>query len=107
MIPDRVSARLEMRANILKALAHPTRLFIVEQLADGERCVCELQQMIGADISTVSKHLSLLKSVGLVDDDKRGNQVFYTLKTPCILKVFECVEQAVRRDLKERTACMR
>ena len=107
MIPDRVSARLEMRANILKALAHPTRLFIVEQLADGERCVCELQQMIGADISTVSKHLSVLKGVGLIDDDKRGNQVFYTLKTPCILKVFECVEQAVRRDLKERTACMR
>jgi DNA-binding transcriptional ArsR family regulator len=107
MITEKTSARLEMRASILKALAHPTRLFIVEKLADGERCVCELQEMIGADMSTVSKHLSVLKGVGLIGDDKRGNQVFYTLKAPCILNVFDCVEQAVRRDLKERTACLR
>ena len=107
MISEKTSARLEMRANILKALAHPTRLFIVEQLADGERCVCKLQEMIGSDMSTVSKHLSVLKGVGLIADDRRGNQVFYTLKAPCILSVFDCVEQAVRRDLKERTACLR
>jgi DNA-binding transcriptional ArsR family regulator len=107
MITEKASARLEMRANILKALGHPTRLFIVEELADGERCVCELQQKIGSDTSTVSKHLSILKNVGLVHDDKRGNQVFYTLKAPCILRVFDCVEQAVREDMKRRADAFR
>ena len=73
-------ARCEARARILKALAHPTRLFIVEELARGERCVCELQEMIGADMSTVSKHLAQLKSAGVVADDKRGVQVYYNLR---------------------------
>lgn len=89
------AARLEARARVMKALGHPTRLFIVEELARGERCVCELQAMIGADISTVSKHLSVLKSAGLVLDDKRGAQVFYTLRVPCVLSFFGCVEAII------------
>jgi ArsR family transcriptional regulator len=78
---------------MMKALAHPTRLFMVEQLSKGERCVCELRDMVGADISTVSKHLALLKAAGIVADDKRGLQVFYRLKTPCVLGFFACVQQ--------------
>lgn len=84
--------RLEARAEIVKAMAHPTRLFIIEELARGERCVCELQQMIEADISTVSKHLGVLKKAGLVEVDKRGLQVFYRLRCPCILNFFGCIE---------------
>ena len=87
--------RLQGRANILKALAHPSRLLMVEELAQGERCVCELQKMIGADISTVSKHLTVLKKAGLVRDDKRGLQVFYYLLAPCVLNFFECVESVI------------
>lgn len=78
---------------MMKALAHPTRLFMVEELANGERCVCELRDMVGVDISTVSKHLALLKAAGIVADDKRGLQVFYRLKTPCVLGLFDCVKQ--------------
>ena len=70
----------EARARVIKAMAHPTRLFIVEELSRGERCVCDLTEMVGADISTVSKHLSLLKNARIVADDKRGTQVFYSLK---------------------------
>ncbi|MCL5268985.1 MAG: metalloregulator ArsR/SmtB family transcription factor [bacterium] len=73
-------------------MAHPSRLFIVDELSRGERCVCELTDMVGADISTVSKHLALLKRAGIVTDRKKGLQVFYRLKTPCILRFFECVE---------------
>ncbi len=76
---------LDARAKVLKALAHPTRLFIVEELEKEERCVCDLTEMIGADVSTVSKHLSVLKQAGIVADDKRGNLVFYRLRVPCIL----------------------
>jgi DNA-binding transcriptional ArsR family regulator len=85
--------RYEAKARMMKALAHPTRLFIVDELSKGERCVCELRDMVGADISTVSKHLSLLKAAGIVADDKRGLQVFYRLETPCVLGFFECVQK--------------
>jgi len=80
------------KANILKALAHPTRLFIVEELSRGERCVCELTDMIGVEMPTVSRHLSQLKSAGILEDDKRGAQVFYRLRVPCVLNFFKCVE---------------
>ncbi len=86
-------SRYEAKARMIKALAHPTRLFIVEELANGERCVCELRDMVGADISTVSKHLTLLKAAGILADDKRGLQVFYRLKTPYVLGFFDCVQQ--------------
>lgn len=97
----------EERSRILKALAHPSRLFIVDQLSRGERCVCELTEMVGADISTVSKHLSLLKKAGILIDRKEGLQVFYRLKTPCILRFFECVEsvQEANEEEERSVAC--
>jgi ArsR family transcriptional regulator len=86
-------SRYEAKARMVKALAHPTRLFMVDELSKGERCVCELRDMVGVDISTVSKHLALLKAAGIVTDDKRGLQVFYRLRTPCVLGFFDCVQQ--------------
>ena len=59
-------------AEVFKALGHPTRLWIVQQLADGEHCVCEFVEAVGADFSTISKHLSVLKQAGVIEDDKRG-----------------------------------
>lgn len=90
----------EDRARVIKAIAHPTRLFMVDVLSKGERCVCELRDMVGADISTVSKHLSVLKEAGIVEDDKRGLQVWYSLKVPCILKFFGCVEDVLTANQK-------
>jgi len=95
-------ARLMTRANVFKALAHPSRLLIVEQLAQKEHCVCELTEMIGADMSTVSKHLSVLKSAGIILDDKRGLQVYYRLKMPCVLRFFDCVGEVVETNAKEQ-----
>ncbi len=94
---------LDARAQVLKAMAHPTRLFIIEELEKEERCVCDLTAMIGADISTVSKHLSVLKQAGVVLDDKRGNQVFYRLRVPCILNFFGCVESVLESQARDRT----
>jgi ArsR family transcriptional regulator len=85
-------AHMAARAKVMKALAHPSRLFMVDELSRGERCVCELTEMIGADVSTVSKHLTLLKQAGIVLDERRGQQVFYRLRVPCILNFFGCVE---------------
>ena len=97
---------LEARAKVLKALAHPSRLFIVEELEKEERCVCDLTEMIGADVSTISKHLSVLKQAGIVTDDKRGNQVFYRLRVPCILNFFGCVESVIENQAKEHSALL-
>ena len=100
----RKQALFEARAEIVKALAHPTRLFIVDELSKGERCVCELRQKIGADISTVSKHLSVLKNAGVVEDDKRGLQVFYRLRCPCILNFFGCIENVLQENARRQRA---
>jgi DNA-binding transcriptional ArsR family regulator len=95
-------AQLEARARIIKAMAHPTRLLFVEELAKGERCVCELNEMVDADVSTISKHLAVLKNAGIVRDEKRGSRVFYSLRTSCVLNFFSCVEGVLKEQAKER-----
>jgi len=99
-----IQTKFETRAKIVKALAHPTRLFIVDELSKGERCVCELRDQIGDDFSTVSKHLLVLKRAGLVVDDKRGQQVFYRLRCPCILNFFGCIEAVLQENARRQPA---
>ena len=94
--------RLEARARILKALGNPNRLLMVEELAQGEKCVAELTQTLGLDMSTVSKHLSQLKAVGLVRDEKRGTQVFYRIMAPCVLGFFDCVESVLDARVQQQ-----
>ena len=96
----KAQARFEARARVIKAMAHPTRLFMVDELSRGERCVCELTEMVGADTSTVSKHLALLKNAGIVADEKRGSQVFYSLRTPCVLRFLSCIESVIVTQAK-------
>jgi DNA-binding transcriptional ArsR family regulator len=103
----KIKARYTARAAIIKAMSHPTRLFLVDELSKGERCVCDLTRMVGADISTVSKHLSVLKNAGIVADDKRGTQVFYTLRVPCVLNFFSCVESVLKSNAKAQAALAR
>ena len=98
MATDRGKRKMfEQRAGIMRALAHASRLMMVDELSRGERCVCELTELVGADMSTVSKHLSVLREAGIVDCRKEGVQVFYRLRVPCVLNVFGCVE-AVREE---------
>jgi ArsR family transcriptional regulator len=91
-------AQFRAQAKVMKALAHPTRLFIVDELSRGERCVCELTDMVGVEMPTVSRHLSLLKTAGLVEDEKRGAKIFYRLRVPCCLNFFQCVESVLTAD---------
>lgn len=99
-------ALLEARAKVLKAMAHPTRLFIIEELEKAEHCVCELTDLIGADVSTVSKHLSVLKQAGIVRSEKRGNLVYYALRVPCILNFFGCVESIFKAQAEDHSTLM-
>lgn len=99
---QRTQAVFEARAKIIKALAHPSRLYMVHVLSVGERCVCELTDLVGADMSTVSKHLSVLKNAGIVDVEKRGLMVYYRLRVPCILNFLGCVEDVLRANAEKR-----
>ncbi len=98
----RRKAVYEARARIIKALAHPSRLVMVDELRDKPRCVCEIQSVVGLDMSTVSKHLSVLKNAGIVQDEKRGVQVYYRLRCPCVVDFFECAEKVLITTAKEQ-----
>ena len=99
--------RYAARARIVKSLAHPTRLFMVDVLSRRERCVQELTEMVGADISTVSRHLAVLKAAGIVEDEKRGSQVFYSLRCPCVTNFFGCVEAVIKTSARKEAAAAR
>ncbi len=84
--PRRLPHEYRSGADVFKALGNPSRLLIVDELTHGERCVADLTALIGSDISTVSKHLAVLRNAGLVVDDRRGQQVFYRLGASCVAK---------------------
>ncbi len=95
-------AKFEAQAQIMKALSHPTRLFIVHELAKAEKCVCELTEMVGADTSTISKHLSIMKNAGIVDYEKRGTSMYYSLKMKCVLNFFTCVNEVLKKRFESQ-----
>ncbi len=94
--------RLELRAHLFRALAHPMRLLLLEKLRDRPWCVCELAAEVGIDKSVASKHLSQLKEAGLIDDEKRGTLVEYRLTAPCVLDLASCAEGAVLVNRRRR-----
>ena len=79
------------QAAVIKAMAHPTRLLILNSLKNKETCVCELRDLVGDDISTVSKHLLVLKNAGLVAARREGNWLHYRLLCPCVLDFAACI----------------
>lgn len=97
----------EVRARVAKALAHPSRLLILDALAGGEMCVGELTPLVGADQSTVSKHLAILKNIGLVADRKEGSMCYYRMTCKCLPGFFTCIESVLKANLKTQQAAIR
>ncbi|HNX00780.1 MAG TPA: metalloregulator ArsR/SmtB family transcription factor [Candidatus Cloacimonadota bacterium] len=87
----KTDAKYVQMSIVMKAMAHPTRLFILDMLDEREYCVCELQERIHDDMSTVSRHLSVLKNAGLISSRKVNNQVWYKLVCPCVLEFYQCI----------------
>jgi ArsR family transcriptional regulator len=78
----------------------------MELLLDGEKCVCELTEAAGCDITTVSKHLAVMKKAGLLVCEKRGLQVFYQIACPCFVEFFRCIDLiAAAQNPRLRCAC--
>lgn len=87
---------LEYIANLFSALGHQSRLLIVKALAEKEHCVCELKEIVGSEMPTVSKHLSVLKNAGIVDSRKQNNQVYYRLILPCAISFINCLSEKLK-----------
>tara|TARA_B110000037_G_scaffold208158_1_gene255967 strand:- start:660 stop:977 length:318 start_codon:yes stop_codon:yes gene_type:complete len=77
---------------VFKALGHPARVTIVRELANGERCVCDLVEKVDLGWSTVSRHLSVMREAGILLDEKRGLQVFYRIALPCVSRFVACLD---------------
>lgn len=95
-----------MKAEVLKAMAHPLRLAVVEFLAGGERCVCEIVAHLDAGQSNVSRHLALMVKAGVLEYRKDGLKVYYRLRTRCMLGFLKCVEGMLRTRVEDERALL-
>lgn len=87
----------EARAMVFKALGHPARLLMVQALESGEQCVCDLTELVGSDVSTVSRHLSKLREAGVVTARKQGNWMYYKLRMGCVPSFLRCVDEQMNQ----------
>ncbi len=93
----------EARTRVAKALAHQTRLQILDILRENDaQCVCELTDVLDISQSSVSKHLGILKNAGIVASRKEGLNVCYFLRTPCVINFFTCLDRILEEDFKKR-----
>jgi len=99
--------RYEARAKIAKAMAHPSRLLMLDLIQKQEMCVSDLTEEVGADQSTVSKHLAILKDVGLIDVRKEGALSYYRVTCGCLDGFFSCLETVLLSDVKGRQTTLK
>ena len=90
----------ELQAEVIKAVAHPIRLAIVEFLKDGEQCVCEIADHLRSKRSNISRHLALMLTAGILQCRKEGQNIYYTLKTPCLTNFLGCVNQMLMEKMQ-------
>ncbi len=97
----------QWRAEVLKALAQPTRIAILETLRPGEECVCRICPAVGGSQPNVSKHLTLMKKAGILDSRQDGTMTFYWVKDPRVFEILDLVDQLLRREGRERARMVR
>jgi ArsR family transcriptional regulator len=91
----------DLRAELLKALASPLRLRILDALRDGEKNVCELMDALGACQSTVSCHLGVLRTSGLVLDRREGTSVYYRVGDERVYALMGTLDEVLRDQCEE------
>jgi DNA-binding transcriptional ArsR family regulator len=90
-----------LKADILKAMAQPTRLKILELLRGGERCICEIVPAINGEQSNISRHISVMQKSNLVTTRKDGVRVMVKVRDQKIFDVLDRVSQILKDQMKE------
>ena len=101
MLTKKKHLLFEKQAEIVKAIAHPLRIAILDFLKDGEQCVCDIAGHVGSERSNVSRHLSVMVQAGVLEHRKEGLKVIYKLKTPCIVDCFSCITACLKEQVKD------
>lgn len=96
--------KLTLLADLLKVLAQPTRLKILNFLKGGEQCVCDIFPAIGEEQPNVSRHLRLMARHGLVYDRKEGVRVFYGVRDSRVFKLLDVAEAILAKQIKDHHA---
>jgi len=91
----------EYKASVFQALAHPTRIAILEVLREGEMPAGAIQERLGVEQANISQHLAILRSRQIVNNRKQGNQVFYSLRNKVLIKVLDLMRQYFQAHLHE------
>ncbi len=97
---DYSKEKYDMLADILKATAHPVRLYILETLAERKLCVKEFADELGFDISTISKHLTQMKKSGLIYDYREGNCVYYQIRCDCVARFLKSAKDILLSNIE-------
>ena len=92
---------LELKAEVLKALAQPTRLKILELLRNGERCICEIIPAVKGEQSNISRHISLMQKSHLVTTRKDGVKVMVKVRDPKIFEILDSVSLLLKKQIQE------
>lgn len=100
------SKKLQMKAEVFKAMGHPLRLGVIEFLQHGEKCVCEIVEHAGTGMSNISKHLSILKKAGIVTDRREGLKIMYSLAMPCAVNFASCIEGVLIKSLEDHRSLL-
>jgi ArsR family transcriptional regulator len=86
----------ERQAEVARAIAHPLRMAVLDYLRAGPQCVCDIAKAVGSERSNVSKHLSIMVSAGVLEYQKKGLQVIYKVRTPCVLRFVDCLTECLK-----------
>jgi len=92
---------LEKQAEVVKAIAHPLRIAILGFLKDAPQCVCDIAEHLGAERSNVSRHLSIMVKASVLEYEKQGLKVIYSLKTPCLIECFACITECLKQRAED------
>jgi DNA-binding transcriptional ArsR family regulator len=92
----------QLTASVCKALNDPKRLMILYALRDGPLTVSELVEVIEASQANVSQHLAILRERGIVEPDRRGNHVYYSLRHPQVLAAVDLLREVLSAEVDRR-----
>lgn len=102
-----MSSATQYLADVLKAVAQPTRLKIIDFLRDGERCVCEIFPAIDEEQSNTSRHLNQMQTHGILSRRKDGVKIYYAIKHPEVFEIIDLASAIVKREVELRSGLIK